>query len=83
MSRLRLAGAVGDTEVGGRYGAGVSIDPDGPLGTTLSHAGAWAGFVSDLVVVPDRELAAAVTCNTPDLVDPTAVAEDLLALFAD
>lgn len=83
VGRLRLAGAVPDTEEGGFYGAGVVIDPDGPLGTTLSHPGGWAGFVSDLVVVPDGELAAAVTCNTPDLVDPTSVATSLLTVFAD
>ncbi len=81
VTRDRLDDAVDDDE-GTRYGAGVIIDPFGPLGTTLGHDGAWAGFVADLLVVPERELAAAVTCNTPDLVDPTTVAERLLDLAA-
>ena len=81
VTRARVDDAVDDDE-GTRYGAGVVIDPFGPLGTTLGHDGAWAGFVADLVVIPERELAAAVTCNTPDLVDPTTVAERLLSLAA-
>lgn len=81
VATTRLDGAVADTEAGGEYGYGIGIEQDDDLGTVLSHAGAWAGFVSDLVVLPDDEVAAAVTCNTPDLLDPTEAARDLVAVW--
>jgi CubicO group peptidase (beta-lactamase class C family) len=72
----RTAGAVDDGE-GTRYGAGIVISEDADGRTRLSHAGAWAGFVSDLVIVPADRVAVAVACNTSDH-DPTALAEELV-----
>jgi CubicO group peptidase (beta-lactamase class C family) len=77
----RLEAVVDDGE-GAGYGAGIVVEEDEDLGTVLSHSGAWAGFVTDLAVVPDQQLAAAVSCNTPDLVDPTDVAYELLEIWA-
>ena len=57
----QLAGAV-ETEPGSgeRYGAGISLFPDG----TLGHDGAWAGFVTAFRVSKDRRTSVAVSCNT-------------------
>jgi CubicO group peptidase (beta-lactamase class C family) len=33
----------------------------------VEHSGSWAGYVSDVVVVPDKRFAAAVLCNAPDV----------------
>lgn len=80
LSAARADLAVDDGE-GGRYGAGIIIEEDDDLGTVLSHSGAWAGFVADLVVLPDEQVAAAVTCNTPDGVDPTEAAFALAEIW--
>ena len=50
----------------GRYGAGIEISDDAGLGTVLSHAGGWGGFVTAFVVVPDDRFALAATCTSPD-----------------
>ncbi|OWY62817.1 hypothetical protein B7486_56405 [cyanobacterium TDX16] len=77
----RLADAVPDDEAGDDYGYGIEIADDDELGAVLSHSGAWAGFVADLVALPDDEVAAAVTCNTPDLLDPSEAARALAAVW--
>jgi hypothetical protein len=33
----------------------------------VEHSGSWAGYVSDVVVVPEKRFAAAILCNTPDV----------------
>ena len=33
----------------------------------VEHSGSWAGYVSDVVVVPEKRFAAAVLCNAPDV----------------
>lgn len=66
---LLTPGAIPD-EDGVDYGGGLSLLPDG----WLEHSGAWAGFVSDLVVHPDRATSVAVLCNRDDA-DPAALAE--------
>jgi CubicO group peptidase (beta-lactamase class C family) len=46
----------------------------------VEHSGSWAGYVSDVVVVPDKRFAEAVLCNAPDV--PThAVAIKLAAIY--
>jgi len=81
LTAARLDEVVDDGE-GAGYGAGIVVEEEDTFGTVLSHGGAWAGFVADLVVVPEQQLAAAVTCNTPDLVDPTDAAYSLLEIWA-
>lgn len=81
VAAARLEDVVDDDEDLG-YGLGIVVDEHDELGPVLSHSGAWAGFVSDLVVLPDQQVAAAVTCNQPDLVDPTEAATALAELWA-
>lgn len=76
----RTAGAVDDGD-GARYGAGIVISEDEDGRTVLSHAGSWAGFVSDLMIMPEERIAVAVTCNL-DEHDPTEMAGELLDLWA-
>lgn len=46
----------------------------------VEHTGSWAGYRSDVVVVPEKRFAAAVLCNAPDV--PThAVALKLSAIY--
>jgi CubicO group peptidase (beta-lactamase class C family) len=33
----------------------------------VEHSGSWAGYASDVVVVPEKRFAAAVLCNAPDV----------------
>ncbi|MGB0437118.1 MAG: serine hydrolase domain-containing protein [Mycobacterium sp.] len=56
----QLAGAVPDGAE--RYGAGISLLPDGSIG----HEGAWGGFVSDFRVSSDRRTSLAISCNIDD-----------------
>jgi CubicO group peptidase (beta-lactamase class C family) len=35
--------------------------------TGVEHTGSWAGYRSDVVVVPEKRFAAAVLCNAPDV----------------
>lgn len=81
VDEARLATVVDDGE-GAGYGAGIVVEED-ERGVLLSHSGGWAGFVSDLVVRPNDEVAAAVACNTPDLLDPSEVAVELLEVWSD
>jgi len=53
--------AVATVPGGGRYGAGIAINPD----NTLSHEGAWGGFTTLFGVSADRRTSIAVSCNTP------------------
>jgi hypothetical protein len=56
----QFAGAV-ETEPGGdRYGAGISLFPDG----TLGHDGAWAGFDTTFRISKDRRRSVAISCDT-------------------
>ena len=59
-----------------RYGAGISVLPDG----TLDHDGSWAGFVSDFRISADRRTALAISCNTEDH-DPAAMVDRLAQLW--
>ncbi len=45
------------------YGAGIYILHEGDKPTMIGHGSAVYGFTTDLVVMPDEELAAAVLCN--------------------
>jgi len=68
LLKEQLAGAElmdpADTTVSGpggsRYGAGIVSDPDG----TLWHDGDYGGFHSEFFVLPDRQRAIAVACNS-------------------
>jgi CubicO group peptidase (beta-lactamase class C family) len=72
----QLAGAV-ETEPGGdRYGAGISLFPNG----TLGHDGAWAGFATAFRVSEDRRTSVAISCDTSEQ-DPEAMADSLLRLW--
>jgi CubicO group peptidase (beta-lactamase class C family) len=71
----RTADAV-EAEDGFSYGAGIFIGEDAGQ-TVLGHGGRWAGFVAELLILPDARLAAAVTCNLAER-DATAMAEALL-----
>ncbi len=72
---LLAPGAVLD-ESGLGYGGGLTLLPGG----RLEHSGAWAGFLSDLLVDPDERTSVAVLCNRDD-VDPYDLAEQVLALL--
>lgn len=65
-----------DDGAGGRYGAGIGIQPNGEL----SHAGAWAGFVTLFGVTADRATVIALSCNEASLPVET-LAEGLLEVW--
>jgi hypothetical protein len=44
----------------------------------FSHPGGWGGFLTDLVILPDQRLAAAVSCNQGDVASPTEIALQML-----
>ena len=71
---MRTPGAVPDVD-GSAYGGGLSLT-DG----RLEHSGAWAGFVSDLVVDLDEGTSVVALCNRDDG-DAYGLAEDVLALL--
>jgi len=50
-----------DDEEGLGYGGGLSLG-----GGFIEHSGAWAGFLSELVVVPATDTAVVVLCNRDD-----------------
>ncbi len=68
-------------DVSVEYGAGIYIIEEGDGPSRLGHAGAVYGFLTDLVVIPDERLAAAVLCNHREH-DPTGIALGLLDLMA-
>ena len=77
---------VGDpNDPGARYGAGIEIYQADGIGTTLSHSGGWGGFETAFLVVPDRRLAVAATCTSPETVDQIGLTDDeqLLAPWID
>lgn len=55
----QLADPVDTGEPGSPYGAGIIVSDDG----TLEHAGAWAGFRTNLRITKDRQTSVAVSCN--------------------
>lgn len=58
-----------DDGIGGQYGAGIGIQPDG----SLSHSGGWAGVVTLFGVSADRSTVVALACNSTDLgIEPIA-----------
>jgi CubicO group peptidase (beta-lactamase class C family) len=73
---------VAETDEGDAYGGGIIVTTGDDGETVLMHSGSWAGFLTDLVVLPDSELAAAVSCNRSDT-DPTSMAFDLLAAWQE
>jgi CubicO group peptidase (beta-lactamase class C family) len=46
----------------------------------VEHTGNWAGYVSDVIVVPKKRFATAVLCNSPD-VSPHDVAIKLSSIY--
>jgi CubicO group peptidase (beta-lactamase class C family) len=83
--RTRGAVAIGE-QPGVRYGAGIFTRRDPALGRVLSHAGGWGGFVTTFDVLPERRLAVAATCTTPELFTrpgglPVDLGERLLAIW--
>jgi CubicO group peptidase (beta-lactamase class C family) len=63
------------------YGSGIlrtTTDDGGPL---LFHDGSWDGYETDWIVLPDDELAAAVTCDEDATPASDAPADDLLAIW--
>jgi CubicO group peptidase (beta-lactamase class C family) len=70
-----------DVEPGYAYGAGIIINTtDGD--TKLQHDGSWAGYRSELIILPQARLAAAVTCNV-GAYDPTELADALLEAYTE
>ncbi|WIM96701.1 serine hydrolase domain-containing protein [Actinoplanes oblitus] len=57
---------------GSKYGAGITVHPDG----TLSHEGGWAGYATLFGITADRHTAIAVSCNAAEA-DIAAVATGL------
>lgn len=83
INEQRIFGAA-DTGFGTSYGAGIQeLDVDG-IGRVLSHSGGWGGFVTLFTVAPDRRIAAAATCTSPDVLSELELGDetDLLALWA-
>ncbi|MGQ0802422.1 MAG: serine hydrolase domain-containing protein [Actinomycetota bacterium] len=60
------------------YSAGVVVTGAG-RDRTISHSGAWVGYTADLEILPERDLAVAVTCNVT--VDPEALAADAVDAY--
>jgi len=48
---------------GWRYGAGIMIGTRNDGGPVLIHGGTWLGYRTELIILPDERLAAAVACN--------------------
>ncbi len=82
---LRSDGAVDMGAVPGlkeaRYGAGIIVGETIQGRRFFEHAGGWGGFVTDLIVFPDEQLAAAVSCNSPDVGDPVKLAMEATAAW--
>jgi CubicO group peptidase (beta-lactamase class C family) len=76
----RTADAV-EVEPGYAYGAGIIINTTAG-DTKLQHDGSWAGYRSELIILPDAHLAAAVTCNV-GAYDPTELADELLEAYTE
>lgn len=76
LAAARLDGAA-DTGVGGRYGAGIAEADVPGLGRVLTHSGGWGGFVTSFSVLPDRRLALAATCTSPDTAEKLGLGSDL------
>ncbi len=70
---LLAPGPVLDDGLG--YGGGLTLLPGG----RVEHSGAWAGFVSELLVDPRERTSVAVLCNRDDG-DAYGLAEEVLAL---
>lgn len=61
------------------YGGGVSIDTvDGRL--RVEHSGAWAGYLSNVVALPDDGLGVVVLCNRDDA-DPESLSRRVLRIW--
>lgn len=64
---------------GAATAGGLSIDSlDGQL--LVEHSGAWAGFTSDVVALPEERLGVAVLCNRDDA-DPERLARRVLRVW--
>jgi len=69
------------TASGPRYGLGVLLRPEGPLGPTYGHAGWIPGYVSSLRYFPDEGIAVAFQVNTDiDMLGPAALVADDMEL---
>jgi CubicO group peptidase (beta-lactamase class C family) len=66
INEQRVAGAVEVASPSGAYGAGIfELEVEG-IGRVLSHSGGWGGFVTLFAVAPNRQVAAAATCTSPE-----------------
>jgi CubicO group peptidase (beta-lactamase class C family) len=78
----RTEGAVDTILPGWRYGAGITIGTRSDGGPVLTHSGGFAGFLTELLILPDERLAAAVTCNRGGASrDTTALAAKAIAAW--
>lgn len=81
--RFDAAVPAGEFGLDVEYGAGIArtVLDDGTV--VLFHDGGWAGFTTSFLVVPDRELAIAVTCNGIATDGPVGgtLGQDLLQLW--
>lgn len=73
----RLEQSVEDSQLGGRYGAGILERQVDGTGRVLAHSGGWGGFVTFFAVIPDRQFAIAGTCTSPDTIAALGFREDL------
>jgi len=64
LETLLLAVPIGDAPASPRYGLGVGVRSDGPLGPTLGHGGWIPGYVSSLRYYPAADIAVAFQVNT-------------------
>jgi CubicO group peptidase (beta-lactamase class C family) len=79
-----VAGAVAVGSSGGSYGAGIfASDVDG-VGCVLSHSGGWGGFVTLFALAPDRQIAVAATCTSPETVTDLGLTDgtELLSIWS-
>ncbi len=64
LDELLHSAPVGGADSGVRYGAGVAIHQQTPLGPSYGHGGTIPGYVSSLRYYPDRRVAVAFQINT-------------------
>jgi CubicO group peptidase (beta-lactamase class C family) len=64
------------------YGGGLSIYDDFGGRHVAEHSGGWAGYSTDLLVLPEEGLGVAVLCNRAD-VDPYNLAKRVMSIWLD
>ncbi len=63
------------------YGFGVILEDFQGL-RLVSHGGSWAGYLAELLHIPERRLSVICLCNCPEF-DPTVAARDVAALILE